>query len=166
MLLAGVRHNMHREMTSFFILALYLFLASFFYSTGPVIFLLAFAFTGVFIGLSSNRENGEVTVTFLHDHRKSFFFILVLVIMMILSAAAAFKYIERLASVSYFGKAVQADSILTAETSITKALSLHANDLYMRTYTQVYLVKLNSLLSKNSASLSEAEKTELQTSFD
>ncbi len=166
MLLAGVRHNMHREMTSFFILALYLFLASFFYSTGPVIFLLAFAFTGVFIGLSSNRENGEVTVTFLHDHRKSFFFILVLVIMMILSAAAAFKYIERLASVSYFGKAVQADSILTAETSITKALSLHANDLYMRTYAQVYLVKLNSLLSKNSASLSEAEKTELQTSFD
>ena len=166
MLFINIERNIHREMASFFVLALYLFLASFFYSTGPVIFLLAFAFTGVFIGLSSSRENGEVTVTFLHDHRKSFFSILALVVVMVLSAAVAFKYIERLASVSYFGKAVQADSILTAETSITKALSLHTNDLYMRTYAQVYLVKLNSLLSKNSASLSEAEKTELQTSFD
>ncbi len=164
-LFSSVRHKMHREMIAFFLLALYLFIASSLYSTGPVIFLLAFAFTGVFIGLLSNRENGEMTFSFLDNHRKSFFFILSMVILMVLSAAIAFKYIERLASVSYFGKAVQSDSIPVAESSINKALSLHTNDLYMRAYAQVYLVKLNSLLNKDS-SLTEAEKADLQISFD
>ena len=164
-LFAKARHRMHREMTAYFVLALYLFIASFLYSTGPVIFLLAFAFTGVFVGLLSNRENGELTGMFLNDHRKSFFFVLFLVLVMVLAAGIAFKYIERLASVSYYNSAVQADSIETAESSINKALSLHSNDLYMRTYSQVYLIKLNSLLSKETE-LTEQEKADLQTSFD
>jgi cytochrome c-type biogenesis protein CcmH/NrfG len=164
-LFSGLRNNMHREIVSFFVLSLYLFVMAFFYSTGPVILLLAFAFTGIFIGLLSNRDDGEVAVSFMHDHKKSFFFVLSLVLVMVLGAAAAFKYIGRLASVSYFGQTVQSDSIPNAETSITKALSLHTNDLYMRTYAQVYLLKLNSLLSKESA-LSEEEKAQLQDSFD
>ncbi|PIR68565.1 hypothetical protein COU49_00185, partial [Candidatus Nomurabacteria bacterium CG10_big_fil_rev_8_21_14_0_10_35_16] len=79
--------------------------------------------------------------------------------------AITFKYIERLASVSYYGNAIQAESIEVAESSIGKALSLHANDLYMRTYSQVYLIKLNNLLNKESA-LTEEEKADLQLSFD
>lgn len=164
-LFAKVRHKMHREMTAFFVLSLYLFIASFLYSSGPVIFLLAFAFTGVFIGLLSNRENGEWSFTFLGDHRKNFFFVLFLVLVMVFFAGITFKYIERLASVSYYGNAVQAESIDVAESSIGKALSLHTNDLYMRTYSQVYLIKLNNLLNKESA-LTEEEKANLQTSFD
>jgi cytochrome c-type biogenesis protein CcmH/NrfG len=165
-LFSNSRSANHRETIGFFILALYLFVASFFYSTGPVLFLLALAFTGIFIGLHSNREKGEVEVNFLDDHRKSFFFILSLVLVMVLSAAASFKYVERFASVSYFGKAVQADTIPNAEASIAKALSLHTNDLYMRAYAQVYLVKLNSLLNKESTSLSDEDKAALQASFD
>ena len=165
-LFSGARHSMHREMMAFFILALYLFISSFLYSASSVIFLLAFAFMGVFIGLLSNRENGELVMTFLDDHRKSFFFILSLVLIMVSSAALTFKYIERLASVSYFGRAVQSETIPLAESSINKALSLYTNDLYMRTYAQIYLLKLNSLLSKSSSSLSESEKADLQASFD
>lgn len=161
-----VTQNMHRETTAFFILALYLFVASFLYSSGSVIFLLAFAFTGIFIGLLSSRENGELVLSFFDDHRKSFFMILSLVLVMVFSAGLTFKYIERLASVSYFGKAVQSETIPVAESSISKALSLHTNDLYMRTYAQVYLVKLNSLLNREASALSEEEKTELQDSFD
>ncbi len=165
-LFSNVRHAMHREMIAFFMLSLYLFIVSFMYSTGPVIFLLAFAFLGVFIGLNSNKDKGEIEINFLNDHRKSFFFILSLVLVMVLSAATAFKYVERFASVSYFGKAVQADTIPNAESSIAKALSLHSNDLYLRAYAQVYLVKLNSLLNKDATSLSDEDKASLQASFD
>ena len=164
-LFSSIRHSTHREMVSFFILALFLFLASFFYSAGPVILLLAFAFTGVYIGLASNRENGILAVSFLDDHRKSFFFILSLVLVLLLSSAIAFKYVERFASVSYFGKALKAGTITEAQSHIGKALSLHVNDLYLRTYSQVYLLDMNALLSKGSE-LTEAEKAQLQTSFD
>ena len=76
----------------------------------------------------------------------------------------SFKYIERLASVSYFGQAISASTEPSAETSINKALSLYTNDLYLRTYSQVYLVKLNSIAGKTT--LSDADKADLQTSFD
>ena len=165
-LFASIKNNMNWEVVVFFVASLYLFVSSFFYSTGEVMFLLAFAFTGIFIGLSSaNRSNGEISMSFLDDPRKSFFSILFLVILMIISAAAGFKYVERLASVSYFGKTLSASTIPMAENSITKAISLHQNDLYLRTYTQVYLTKINSIVTKGSA-LSEIDKADLQTSFD
>ena len=104
-------------------------------------------------------------LSFLNDHRKSFFSILALIFLVILSVATSFKYIERLSSVFYFGKALSATTEPIAETAISKALSLYSNDLYLRTYSQIYLVKLNTLASKGSE-LSEAEKADLQTSFD
>ena len=165
-LFASVKNNMNWEVVVFFVASLYLFVSSFFYSTGEVMFLLAFAFTGIFTGLSSaSRSNGEISMSFLNDPRKSFFSILFLVILMIISAAAGFKYVERLASVSYFGKTLSASTIPMAENSITKAISLHQNDLYLRTYTQVYLTKINSIVTKGST-LSETDKADLQTSFD
>jgi len=165
-LFSSIKNNMSWEIVAFFVAALYLFISSFFYSTGGVIFLLAFAFTGIFIGLSSSsRENGEIVFSFLDDPRKSFFSILFLVVLMIVSAAVGFKYVERLASVSYFGKTLSSTTIPEAEDSIIKAISLHQNDLYLRTYAQVYLTKINSIVSKGT-SLSDAEKADLQASFD
>ncbi|MFA5936295.1 MAG: hypothetical protein WC822_00240 [Candidatus Paceibacterota bacterium] len=166
-LFSSIKNNMSWEVVAFFVASLYLFVSSFFYSTGNVVFLLAFAFTGIFIGLSSsNRQNGEITISFLDDPRKSFFSILLLVVLMIVSAAIGFKYVERLASVSYFGDTLSATTIPAAENSIAKALSLYQNDLYLRTYAQVYLTKINSIVSKGSTSLSETDKADLQASFD
>ena len=88
-----------------------------------------------------------------------------LILLMIFSTTLSFKYIERFVSVSYFRKALSATTIQDAENYINKALSLYSNDLYLRTYSQIYLVKLNSL-AKADASLSDAEKADLQTSFD
>lgn len=154
------------QLIAFFVLSLYLFIASFFYFTGAVMFLLAFAFTGVFIGVySGSRSNGEITISFLSDHRKSFFSILLLIFFIIASAAISFKYLERFTSFSYFREALAAQTIPLAETSIKKALSLYSNDLYLRTYAQIQLLKLNSLAAKGN-SLSEADKADLQTSFD
>ncbi len=165
-LFSSIKNNMNWEVVAFFVASLYLFVSSLFYSTGGVIFLLAFAFLGVFIGLSFNHPNREISFSFLDDPRKSFFSILLLVVLMIVSAATGFKYIERLASVSYFGKALSASTVPAAEDSINKAISLYQNDLYLRTYAQVYLADINSIVAKGSTSLSDADKANLQTDFN
>ena len=163
----SLKNSVNQEMTAFFVMSLYLFIASFFFPTGSVIFLLALAFSGVFIGMHAHHHaNGEISISFLNDPRKSFLFILFLVFIMIVSAATSFKYMERLVSVPYFGKAVTAETIADAESSITKAITLYSNDLYLRTYAQIYLLKLNSLVPKDSSSLSDSKKAELQSTFD
>jgi tetratricopeptide (TPR) repeat protein len=159
------KKEFNKEMMAFFVLSLYLFIAAFLYATGTAIFLLALAFSGVFVGLSAANEDREATIKFLSDPRKSFFSILGLIVLVILSLAAAFKFIERLTSVSYFGKALAATTVPVAETSISKALALYTNDLYLRTYAQVYLVKLNSIISKG-GSLSEKDKADVQAAFN
>ncbi|OGI62990.1 hypothetical protein A2818_01535 [Candidatus Nomurabacteria bacterium RIFCSPHIGHO2_01_FULL_40_12] len=162
---SSIKNSENWETMAFFVLSVYLFAASFFYSGGTVLFLLALAFAGVFVGLSGkSAQGGEISVSFLDDHRKSFLSILFIILVIIISAALAFKYAERFSSVSYFGKALKAPDVPSAEEAINKALALYVNDLYLRTYAQVYLVKLDSLVKKVD-SLSDAEKTDLQTSL-
>jgi len=162
---SSIKNGENWETMAFFILSVYLFAACFFYGGGVVIFLLAFAFSGVFIGLSArNAQNTEISISFLDDHRKSFFSILFIILMIIISAALSFKYIERFVSVAHFTKALQAPTVPLAEESINKALALHVNDLYLRTYAQIYLVKLDSLVKKADA-LSDSDKADLQTSL-
>ena len=162
---SSIKNGVNWEMMAFFVLSIYLFISSFFYSTGSVIFLLSLAFTGIFVGLIASSTEKEISISFLNDHRKSFFSILVLILVVIASLGISFKYLERFVSVSYFRKALTASTIPLAENAIGKALSLYPNDLYFRTYSQIYLVKLNSIASKGE-SLSDVDKTDLQTSFD
>lgn len=163
----SIKNNISLETISFFFLSLYLFVSSFFYFTGPVIFFLAMAFAGVFIGLvASSRKDGEISISFLNDHRKTFLFMLSMIIILIAVSAVGFKYVQRFASIPYFTKTLAATKIEDAETSINKALVLNQNDLYLRTHSQVQLLKLNSIVSKEQESLSELDKTNLQTSLD
>ncbi|MEK7219519.1 MAG: hypothetical protein AAB687_02500 [Patescibacteria group bacterium] len=160
---SSIKQGVNWETMAFFVLSIYLFVSSFFYSGGAVLFLLALALAGIFIGLStSSHSRGEILISFLNDHRKSFFSILFLILLIIVSAAISFKYIERVTSLSYFRKALTASTIPEAEKAISKALSLYANDLYLRTYSQIYLVKLNAIVKKGESALSDADKTELQ----
>lgn len=160
---SSLKHGVNWETMAFFILSIYLFVSCFFYSGGAVIFLLALAFAGIFIGLStSTHSHGEISLSFLNDHRKSFFSILFLIVIIIISASASFKYIEKVISLSYFRNALTAITVPEAENAIQKALSLHTNDLYLRTYSQVYLVKLNTIVKKGESSLTDEDKTEIQ----
>lgn len=162
----NIKNKANWEVMAFFVFSLYLFLSSLLYPTGPVMFLLALAFTGVFIGLSaSNRTEGEISISLLNDPRKSFFSILFLIAVIIASVAVSFKYAERFTSVFYFGRAVFATTEPVAEDSIGKALSLYQNDLYLRTLSQISIAKLNSLVKKG-GSLSDTDKVELQASLD
>ncbi len=162
---SSIKNGVNWEKITFFVLSLYLFVSLFFYSSGSVMFLLAFAFTGTFVGLITSSPDKEISVLFLNDHRKSFFSILALIFIIIFSVAGLFKYIERFSSISYFGKTIQASTVPVAEDSINKALSLYVNDLYLRTYAQVYLLDLNSIVKK-STPLSDADKANLQTTLD
>lgn len=163
---SSIKNNSESELATFFVGALFLIIAAFFYSVGSVLILLAFAFTGIFVGLySASRPNGEINYSFLNNSKKTFISILAMVLIIILAAAAGFKFLERFISVSYFGRAVSAQTIESAESSINRAVSIYQNDLYLRTYSQVYLVKLNTLASKG-ANLTEQEKQDLQSSFD
>ncbi|MFH1608476.1 MAG: hypothetical protein ABH951_00450 [Patescibacteria group bacterium] len=174
MVFLGIRElfSFHRKGSSnveavlFFFMSLYLFISSFFYSASPVIFLLAFAFFGMFMGLSSiKKENKEMNIEFLTDPRKSFFVIILLIVVILASITACFKYVERFVSIPYFQKTLASNSIELAEKNVNKALSLYTNDLYLRTYTQVYLLKFGALASKGD-SITETEKTNLKISFD
>lgn len=165
-IMSSIKTGTNWEIIAFFILSLYLFVSSFFYGVGMVMFLLAFAFAGIFIGLSSaSRNNGEISVSFLTDHRKSFLSILSLIIIMIVAVIILFKYLERFSSVPYFRKALNSTTMAGTEINISKALSLYTNDLYLRTYSQIYLAKFNSLVQK-SESLTKQEKLDLQSSLD
>src|SRR5687768_17135559 len=72
---------------------------------------------------------------------------------------------ERFISVSYLRNALGSSDVSEAEISINKAIAMNYNDLYLRTYSQIYLIKLNSLVTP-SADPSEEEKAELQRVFD
>jgi len=165
---SGIKSGINWEMMAFFVLSLYLFISSFFYATGTVIFLLSLALTGIFIGLAASNLKKQIVFSFLNDHRKSFFSILLLILLVIVSIIISFKYVEHFASIPYFRKALKnAETIETiplAENYIGKAVALHTNDLYLRAYSQIYLVKLNTLVNKGLA-LTEEEKKDLETSF-
>lgn len=161
----NIKNTLNWEMIAFFMLSLYLFVSSIFYFTGSVMFLLAFVFTGVLVGLISSSSNKEILISFFDNYKKSLIVIFLLVITVIFSVIISFKYLERFISVSYFNKSLSTSTIAVAEDSINKALSLYSNDLYLRTYSQIYLLKLNSLVKKDVA-LSDSEKIDLQTNFD
>ncbi len=149
----------------FLILSIYFFIVSIFYSAGLSLFVLAFITLGIFIGLYTNINNKSLTINFLDDPRKSFFSILALVVIIIATSGLSFKFMEKFVSVYYYGRTVNSTDVLSAEKYVRKALLLNQNDLYLRTYSQVYLSKLNELLSKGD-SLTDADKVALQASID
>mgnify|MGYP003393302220 CR=1 FL=1 len=164
-ILLGTKNAMYREITTFFLLSLYLFVASFLYNTGFVIFLTAFAMTGVFIGLTTLHHKKDIVISFLDDGRKSFVSILVIVSLMVVAAGLTFKFIERFASVSYFGQASQAKSVEEGERLLSKAVSLYQNDLYLRNYAEFYLLRNVSLVNKEGAP-SEEDKLNIKSFLD
>lgn len=163
----SIKKGVNYLMILFFVVALYLFVSSFFYPIGFVLIALAYAFTGVFIGFSGNTSSkNEISLYFLSDHRKSFFVMLVLIFIMISSVAVLVKYGERFMSVVYFERSLTTTVVNEAESSIVKAISLYPNDLYLRTLSQISLIKLNSIVSKGEASLTEDDKAQAKSAVD
>lgn len=164
-LLNLMKEKYDHTLVLYLLLALYMFLVSILYPAGLVLFVMGFVFLGVFIGLYSSRTNTYININFLDDPRKSFVSILTLVVIIIATSGITFKFMEKFVSVYYYGRVVNATEVESAEKYIRKALLLNQNDLYLRTYSQVYLSKLNNLISKGD-NLTDSEKVLLQTSID
>ncbi|MCF7834379.1 MAG: tetratricopeptide repeat protein [Candidatus Pacebacteria bacterium] len=155
------------ELALIFILTIYLFFASIFYFVGSVVPLLAFAFAGIFVGLLvSKKEKNELTLSFVGDPRKSFFLIMVLVLLVLTSVSGAFKFLEKFASIPYFEKALSATEIDSARNSLSQAIGLHQNDLYLRTYAQLNVAKMNEIVAGKQSALSQEDQTLLQGILD
>ena len=154
------------EIPFFIFCALFLLTFSVLYSVSNAVFLLVFAYIGIAIGMAYhyNKEKGEIEVSFLGDPRKSFFAILTLILIMVFAAGATFKYVEKFASVSYFRNALSANELPKAESAIAQAVSLYPNDLYLRTFAQVQLLKLNSIVAKGDK-MTEQDQADILDSF-
>ncbi len=161
-----IKDSSNPESSAFFLASIFLFLASFFYPVGGVMFFLAFAFAGVFVGLSG----AGVLWTFLGNQKKSIVSIVFLVLIILASVISSFKYLERFVSVSYFGRALSAlattpPNIPVAEQSIAKAITLNQNDFYLRAYAQIYLTKLGATIAENKTPSDEL-KAQMQDTLD
>ncbi len=160
-----IKNRYNNDLVLYFFMSLFLLVNALLYPVSSTLFILSFVFIGISIGISSNKLNKNITINFLEDPRKSFFSILALVLVMILSAGLSFKYFEKFASVPFFTKTLQAGTIEDAERNITKALILNKNDLYFRTASQVYVSKINSILS-DKETLEDDQKVLLQNSLN
>jgi tetratricopeptide (TPR) repeat protein len=159
-------NNLNMDAVLFYVMSMFLFVSAFFFPIGSVMFLLAFAFIGIFIGLSTaNKEKEEITISFLDNSKKSLFSIVGLVFVLLITASLSFKYVESFVSVPYFQKSLDAQTVPIAQANLAKAITLYPNDLYLRTYANVILIKINNLVSKDTT-VSSLDKIELQSDIN
>ncbi|MFA5933632.1 MAG: tetratricopeptide repeat protein [Candidatus Paceibacterota bacterium] len=139
---------------SSFICSLYLWIFSFVYIPSSTLFILAFAMTGVFIGVLVHKQIIPLyDFSFLSDPRNSFFSILALVLLMIVSIAGLYKTAERFAGEVYFGQGIINLNIHRdldkTESNILHAIQLNDIDTYYRGLSELYLTRLAVVISDN-----------------
>ena len=134
---------------SLFVLTLYLWGLAFFYIPNIAIFSLAFIFAGALIALLSHE--GVVKhfdVKFEESSRASFVFtpvIIVLIIGSLASAVLLYRQVSSLVAYRDAQLAITASNIDQAEVSLKKANSLSRRDIYLRSLSNVALLRLSRL---------------------
>lgn len=147
---------------SSFLLAVYLWLFAIFYVPNVVIYTLAFLMTGVFIATLVNEGVIKTyQISLLGSPKIGFVSVLVLIALTISSAALGYVFVEKTVSAVNFQKTIQAlntnGNFDEAEVGLVKAIQFSENDLYYRSLSQVYLVKLNNLFQQKNISETEAK---------
>jgi cytochrome c-type biogenesis protein CcmH/NrfG len=131
-----------------------------------IMLMLSFVSSGMLIGILVNKQAIPAKdFSFLSDPRNSFFSILILLVLMVSAISLTYIYIEKFASVVYFSNALNnnntMESLTKSEGMLLRAISLNKNDVYYRSLSQVYLGKINLLISDTSVS-ADTLKTDLQ----
>jgi tetratricopeptide (TPR) repeat protein len=161
--------SVNYSLVSTFVLSLYLWIFAIIYNPGVVPFALAFGFSGMMIGLAISKGYvDEFQVSFLKDPRHSFFSILALVVVLIALIGGVYVVIEKLAGTIAYARSTQVpntpEGMDLADTRLSKAISLDANDLYYRNLALLSMVKLNTLINNQDIS-KETLKTQFQAFF-
>jgi len=131
-----------------------------------VIIMLAFASSGILIGLLVNKQAIAVKeFSFLNDPRHSFFSILGLLVLMVVSISLTYVYVEKFTSLAYFSKSLKGEntieSLYKSEQMLNRAIALDKNDVYYRNLSQLYISHI-SLLIKDENVSKDTLKSDLQ----
>ena len=135
--------------------SLYSWISLIVYSPTIVMVMIAFASSGVLVGLLVYKKaTPTMTVSFLSDPRSSFFAILALMVFMMGTLFLTYVYIEKFTSLMYFSRGVNPsntmESLVKSEKMLSNALTLDKNDLYYRTLSQVYIAQIGALIADKS----------------
>ena len=141
--------------------AAYLLIFNFVYVPSLAPLALFFVLIGVLVGSQALAKLIKTPIfSFLNDPRLSFFSILLIIAVMVLTGFLGYKSVKKFTSIVFYERAVTAETLDRAEEKIIKALSLNKSDLYFRSLSDVYLLKMNNLLQEGQ--LGEADKKILQ----
>lgn len=139
------------------VIAVYSWIMIIIYNPNIVMMTLAFASSGMLIGLLVNK--GVIPVkefSFLNNPRNSFFAILSLMILMIASLSLTYVYVEKFASVAYFSRSLNQEmtieSLSKSESMLLSAIRLNKNDTYYRNLSQVYLDEIRLIIQDENIS--------------
>lgn len=140
-----------------FMISLYSWIIFIIYTPNIIILMLAFASSGVLIGILAYRQVIEVKhISFLNDPRNSFFAILSLMVLMIGTLSVTYLYIEKFTSVVYFSRGLNTnntmESLVRSEKMLTNAITLDKNDVYYRTLSQIYIAEIGVLINDKTIS--------------
>lgn len=144
-------------MSSFFV-ALYLWVLNIFYVPSLVIIVLTFLFSGVFV--SSLYVSGLMKFTkleYFKNPKIGFASVFALIMIFIFGLALIYTIATKFVAVAYYNRglvAINQNDLDLGEQNIKSALSFDNSDLYMRAVAQIYLVRLNLLVSGDNSSVS------------
>ena len=158
----SIRIAFQNPLSNYFIMttlmiSIYSWIAIIFYNPNILLMMLAFASSGILIGILVSRQAIPVKeFSFLTDPRNSFFSILILLVMMVSAISLTYIYVEKFTSVIYFSKALRGDntveSLVKSEAMLLRAITLDKNDVYYRSLSQVYLNRINLLVNDKNVS--------------
>ncbi len=141
---------------SSFFLSLFFWLMTILYVPTVAIFILTFFFSGLFAA-SLYREKllRRNEISLVHRPKLSFVSIIILVALMCGSATLGYAILQKSSSLVHFQKSVlgfQKDQNLdNAEKEMNKAIALSPYDIYYRGLSELYLVKVDSILARPGA---------------
>ena len=153
--------------TSSFLATLYLWLFNVVYVPSLVIVVLTFFFTGLFIAsLDGAGILKPVRFEYFKNPKIGFISVLVLIMILIGGLSLAYTTATKFAASMYYAKAItdiNNNKLDNGEQGIIKAISFDNNDTYIRSLAQLYLLRLNTLLS---ASANSASPDVLKSQFN
>ncbi|MBI5133976.1 MAG: tetratricopeptide repeat protein [Candidatus Taylorbacteria bacterium] len=140
----------------------YLWIFSIVYVPSAGLWVLTLAMTGLFVAaLREDKVIASGSISVLDRPAASFVSVLLTILGLIAAVAFAYFVAVKLLSGIYFQKGVIAANttgdIEVAERNIGKALDLSPSDAYYRSLSEIYLVRINTLLQDTKVTQSEAQ---------
>lgn len=151
-------------------ISLYGFIVVSFYNANIVILALAFVSSGIFLGISSSREDIESRgCLFSAGGKRGLCFIVGGLAIMALSVFFCYVYTSKFISTIYFSKSVvkneSTQSLLKSENMLLKAIRFDKSDVYYRSLSWVYINQIN-LMIKNDFTEGEVLREGVQSLVD